>query len=45
MRNEILASKQRNKKQVRSTYRRDEGKRETKKGKEKRIIDLVWQKV
>jgi hypothetical protein len=39
IRNEIVASKQRDKKYVRSTYRWKEGERGTKKGKEQRIIN------
>ena len=41
MRNEILASKQKNEKDVSLTCRQDEGKRGSKKGKEQRILDLV----
>src|SRR5258708_13684225 len=44
MRNEILASGQKNEKDVPLTCRGDEGKRGRKKGKEKRRIDRIGQK-
>ncbi len=45
MRNEVLASKQKNERYVPLTCRRDDGKRGRKQRKEQRISDLVWQKV
>jgi hypothetical protein len=45
MRNEIVASKQKNERYVPLTCRRDDGKRGRKQRKEQRISDLVWQKV
>jgi hypothetical protein len=44
MRNEILASRRNKGKDILLTCRQDERERGSKKGKEKSIIELVWQK-